>query len=98
MLRTSGAAYRKEYRGASACRLEARKQFLGQRPLRPEAKLARILVIDDDPALCEVARAMLEKAGHAVATAGNGRIGLATVAREPIDVVLTDIVMPEMDG
>ena len=60
--------------------------------------MARILVVDDDPAMCEVVRGMLEKVEHTVFIASNGRNGLATLAREWIEVVITDIVMPEMDG
>ena len=60
--------------------------------------MARILVIDDDSSICEVVRAMVEKAGHDVSTASNGRLGLASLAREPVELVIADIVMPEMDG
>jgi CheY-like chemotaxis protein len=60
--------------------------------------LARVLVIDDDSAMCEIVRGMLEGAGHEVRAASNGREGLARLARDPADVVITDIVMPEMDG
>jgi two-component system KDP operon response regulator KdpE len=60
--------------------------------------LARILVIDDDSAISEIVRAILEKAGHEVFAASNGLLGLASLAREPVELVIADIVMPEMDG
>ena len=60
--------------------------------------MARILVIDDDASICEIVRAMLGKAGHVVTAASNGRLGLASLAREPVELVIADIVMPEMDG
>jgi CheY-like chemotaxis protein len=68
------------------------------RHLWPEGGLVRILVIDDDSATCEVVRGMLEKAGYEVFVASNGRHGLASLFRQPVEVVITDIVMPEMDG
>src|SRR6185295_15362767 len=41
---------------------------------------------------------MLENAGHEVFAASNGRLGLASLARDPAELVIADIVMPEMDG
>ena len=43
-------------------------------------------------------RSILERAGHTVLDAPDGRTGLALWRREPTDVVVTDIFMPEMDG
>ena len=45
-----------------------------------------------------LARRILEKAGHSVTAAANGREALAAVEREHFDVVLMDVQMPEMDG
>ena len=41
---------------------------------------------------------LLEKRGHAVAVAGNGREALAALEQQSFDVVLMDVQMPEMDG
>jgi DNA-binding response OmpR family regulator len=58
----------------------------------------RVLVIDDDADLREIIRRALEKAGHAVAEAPNGRAGLDTFRMQPFDAVVTDLIMPEEDG
>lgn len=58
----------------------------------------RVLVIDDESALREVIRRMLESAGHQVVEAQNGRMGIQAFQAAPFDVVLTDIIMPEQEG
>jgi CheY-like chemotaxis protein len=58
----------------------------------------RVLVIDDEPALREVIRRMLEPAGHEVAEAENGRVGVQIFQAAPFDVVVTDVIMPGQEG
>ena len=58
----------------------------------------RVLVVDDDPAVRDVVTSMLETAGYEVTKAGDGRQALAVLSRIPIDVVITDLVMPEQEG
>jgi len=60
--------------------------------------MSRILVIDDDVSLRLVLRSILEQAGHTVFEAPDGHTGMALWHREPTDVVVTDIFMPEKDG
>lgn len=60
--------------------------------------MARILIIDDEPAVRAVMRAMLESARHHILEAANGMAALAALAAAPIDVVVTDILMPDRDG
>jgi len=60
--------------------------------------MATILVIDDDELLPTMLRFVLEGAGHEVTEAPNGRIGLAVYRERPADWVITDILMPEMNG
>jgi CheY-like chemotaxis protein len=60
--------------------------------------MARILVIDDELPLRRVLRSILERAGHTVLDAPDGREGMALCQQEPTDVVVTDIFMPEKDG
>ena len=58
----------------------------------------RILLVEDNPVNARATRTVLEKRGHRVATAENGRQALRILADERFDLILMDIVMPEMDG
>jgi two-component system response regulator AtoC len=58
----------------------------------------KILVIDDEDNMCHMLAAFLKKSGYEVATALDGRAGLAKLAQEHFDFVLCDIKMPTMDG
>ncbi|GAB6094527.1 response regulator [Desulfatiferula olefinivorans] len=57
-----------------------------------------ILVIDDEDSSCRLFRVILEKAGYTVYTASNGREGLKVLAEHDPDLVITDIIMPVMEG
>ena len=57
-----------------------------------------ILVADDDAHIREVVRFALERAGHRVIEASDGAEALAEFARQAIDLIVLDIVMPEQDG
>ena len=57
-----------------------------------------ILVVDDEPNLRSLVRAYLEKDGYRVVTAGNGREALFMARDEKPDLIVLDIMMPEMDG
>jgi CheY-like chemotaxis protein len=57
-----------------------------------------ILVVDDDPINRTVLRATLEAEGYAVLEAGDGVEALALLEREPVKAVISDILMPKMDG
>ena len=58
----------------------------------------RILVVDDGAMNRRLLRVALEREGHVVEEAENGRQALALLTDRPADVVLLDLVMPEMDG
>jgi CheY-like chemotaxis protein len=58
----------------------------------------RILVVDDEPAVCGAIKMMLEFDGHEIQTAGNGKEALALLEHGKFDVVFTDYSMPEMKG
>lgn len=58
----------------------------------------RVLLAEDNPVNQKVAARLLEKRGHAVKVAGNGREALAALEKETFDLVLMDVQMPEMDG
>ena len=63
-----------------------------------QVKAKRILVIDDEAALCEVLKARLETFGYSVATSLDGRQGWQEILSRPPDLILLDIRMPEEDG
>jgi DNA-binding response OmpR family regulator len=58
----------------------------------------RILVVDDDDTTRELLRGMLERSGHDVREAANGRAGLRDLYTAPPDLVILDVEMPELDG
>jgi CheY-like chemotaxis protein len=60
--------------------------------------LARILIVDDDTAVQATVRLLLERAGHSVVTADDGRKGLALFEASDFDLLFLDIFMPGMDG
>ncbi|MES2693683.1 MAG: response regulator [Verrucomicrobiota bacterium] len=60
--------------------------------------MSRILLVDDDDPLRNILRVTLEKMGHHVVEARNGKEALRLCQAEPPDIVLTDIVMPEAEG
>ena len=60
--------------------------------------MAHILVIDDDPVLRRVITLALEAAGHTVLRCENGRKAVDFLAHDHTDLLITDIIMPEMDG
>ena len=60
--------------------------------------MAKILVVDDDPAVQTTVRLLLERAGHSVVAAVDGRAGLAAFETGGFDLLLLDIFMPAMDG
>jgi two-component system, OmpR family, response regulator len=62
------------------------------------AGAGRILLVDDDPSLREVVRYALDRAGFEVIEAGDGRAAMDRFGRNAVDLVVLDVLMPEMDG
>lgn len=60
--------------------------------------MSRVLIIDDEEALRRLLRVMLERAGHTVLDAPDGREGMELWRRDPTEVVVTDLFMPIKDG
>jgi two-component system response regulator (stage 0 sporulation protein F) len=60
--------------------------------------MAYILIIDDEDTIRILLRSVLEAEGYEVAEASNGRQGLDRYRHRPADLVITDILMPEMNG
>jgi len=60
--------------------------------------VSRILVVDDEASMREVLRILLEKEGHEVLLAEDGSAGLAVAAASPLDLIISDVRMPRLDG
>ena len=58
----------------------------------------RILVVDDEPFVCDAVKMMLTFDGHIVETASNGKEALAIFETGKFDIVITDFAMPSMKG
>jgi DNA-binding NtrC family response regulator len=60
--------------------------------------MARVLIVDDDPVILEVIGDILKNNGYEVVAAPNGAAGIRELERKYFDLVLTDLVMPDVDG
>lgn len=60
--------------------------------------MARILVIDDNASFREILKEMLERKNHQVITAADGDKGIQALKSNPVDLVITDIIMPVKNG
>ena len=60
--------------------------------------MARILIVDDSPSQLVGMRRTVEKLGHQVVTAEDGAAGVETAKRELPDLILMDVVMPNLNG
>ena len=58
----------------------------------------KVLVVDDDPVIVRLLRVNFEMEGYEVATAGDGEEGMAVARTERPDVIVSDIMMPKLDG
>jgi two-component system response regulator ResD len=71
----------------------------GTAPMRTyDATMSRILVVDDDETIASVVRDYLERAGHHASYARDGRTALKWIESDPPDLVVLDIMLPEVDG
>ena len=57
-----------------------------------------ILLVEDSPTIRNLLRMVLKQQGYSVSTAGDGLEGLEVLARNQVDLVITDVNMPRMDG
>src|SRR5262245_65137560 len=60
--------------------------------------MAKILIVDDDPFNIDILEQELEDLGYQTVSATNGQEALAKVAAEAPDLILLDVMMPDMDG
>jgi len=67
-------------------------------PVAAEPRAARILVVDDEQSLRELLAIVLRREGYEVLLAENGRTAVDIIEREPVDVLISDINMPDMSG
>jgi two-component system chemotaxis sensor kinase CheA len=67
-------------------------------PAAPTRARVRLLVVDDALTVRELQRSILERGGYEVLTASDGVEAMAILAEGPVDLVLTDVEMPRMDG
>ncbi len=65
---------------------------------KPGFPQLRILVVDDEPFVCDAVKMMLTFDGHVVETASNGKDALEMFAKVKFDLVITDFAMPNMKG
>ena len=67
-------------------------------PASPPPGRRRVLIVDDEPEIAELLRDILAVDGHAVGIAQGGEEALRRLAAEPFDLVLSDLMMPGLDG
>jgi CheY-like chemotaxis protein len=60
--------------------------------------MAHLLIVDDDSTIRHLIRRTLERTGHSMVEAENGREAIRTLAQKRADLVLLDLNMPEMEG
>jgi CheY-like chemotaxis protein len=60
--------------------------------------MALILTVDDEPDVLFLLRVIFERAGHSVMEAQNGGVALEAIQQQKPDVIITDLMMPVMDG
>lgn len=92
-----GSVFRFTVRLARACGEEVRGPAEAPPPARSTRSLS-ILLVEDHPVNRTLARVLLERRGHRVAIATNGREAVEATAETAFDVVLMDLQMPEMGG
>jgi CheY-like chemotaxis protein len=68
--------------------VQSKEKLTSEKPGR------QILVVDDEPAVCEAIKMMLEHDGHKVQTANSGREALSLLEQDSFDLVTTDFSMP----
>jgi DNA-binding response OmpR family regulator len=81
--------------------VHAKMAWIGKEHLRgtgSRESMANILAVDDEDYILDLVREILEKSGHVVSIAANGVDALEMLHSQIFDLVITDIVMPDMDG
>lgn len=63
-----------------------------------DCPMARVLVVDDDEMVADVVVSYLERSGHESSRAGDGPAALSAIAADPPDLIVLDLMLPEIDG
>ena len=63
-----------------------------------EERMARVLIVDDSPSQLMGMKRIIEKLGHEIVTAEDGALGVEAAKRELPDLILMDVVMPNLNG
>jgi PAS domain S-box-containing protein len=92
-----GACFRVTLPPSASARIGAVDQTSPRGPIKPRDGRGRVLIIDDEPAVGRALRRILSLS-HDVVVSESGREGLARLAEQPFDVVLCDLMMPELSG
>ncbi|MBS0267101.1 MAG: response regulator [Planctomycetes bacterium] len=79
-------------------KLESLVNRVAQQQASDVGETGKLLVVDDNDINRDILKRLLESQGHQVVEAADGRQALDRLAREAFDIVLLDLVMPEMDG
>jgi twitching motility two-component system response regulator PilH len=70
----------------------------GLHPAHPHGRQRCVLLVEDDPALRRYLEVVLQRAGYEVVSAGDGLEGMKALLTGQVDVVVTDALMPNLDG
>ena len=62
------------------------------------SRFKSVLIVEDEPAIRDALKLIVEQEGYQVYTAGNGKEALQIASREPPDLIVTDLAMPGMNG
>ena len=83
----------------SGVQSEPEESMIRPAPLPPEDPArARLLVVDDEPEIVDLLRALLERAGYEVSSAESGAVALELLEMARFDAVISDLRMPDLDG
>lgn len=82
----------------SNSRVNALPYFCSMKTVKEAQSIPKILLVDDEPDILEFVRYSLRKEGYEVVTAQDGKAALEIAEREKPDLIVLDIMMPELDG
>jgi two-component system cell cycle sensor histidine kinase/response regulator CckA len=80
--------------GSLASLVKTTLSRVGGRPRRTR----NVLIVDDEEQICRFVERVVQRAGHATTTAASGAEALAASALDSIDLLITDLMMPQMNG